>query len=138
MAVTVTIAAITTATLQKSPATFYSPSTQTHHNLSFSGGLRLPNLTIKLKTRSRCSDGVFGAKMTDSAAVSYAVALAEVPNSNGTLDATLSDIEKINKHFSDNESVLSFFTSPIVTLEKKHKLIDDITSSGLLELSATL
>ncbi|KAJ0604798.1 putative H(+)-transporting two-sector ATPase [Helianthus annuus] len=125
-----------TTTLQKSPATFHSRSPQTHStnppNLSFSG-LKLPNLTIKLKTRSRRSGSCSGAKMTDSAAGRYATALADLANSNGTLDATATDLEKLNKLFSD-ESVLNFFISPIVSLENKRELIDDITSSGVLQL----
>ncbi|KAI3806753.1 hypothetical protein L1987_22667 [Smallanthus sonchifolius] len=128
-------AAAAATTLQKPPATFHPRSPQIHSanssNLSFSGGLRLPNLTIKIKTRSRRGGGCTGAKMADSAAGSYAAALAEVASTNGTLDATSADVEKIDKLFSD-KSVFNFFTSPIVSLEQKRELIDDITSSGSL------
>ncbi|KAK9073017.1 hypothetical protein SSX86_007339 [Deinandra increscens subsp. villosa] len=129
-------AAITT--LQKSPVTSQSRSPQIHSldptNLSFSGGLRLPKLTIKtkIKSKSRRGGGCMGTKMADSAAERYATALAEVATSNGTLDATAADVEKLDKLFSD-VSVLKFFTSPIVSLDRKRDLIDDITSSGILQ-----
>ncbi|XP_076906359.1 ATP synthase delta chain, chloroplastic-like [Bidens hawaiensis] len=130
-AVTVAVASATT-TLQKSPVTFQSRYPQIDSvnspTLSFSRGLRLRNLTIKIKTRSRRG----GARMADSAAGSYATALAELATANGTLDATAADIEKVDKLFSD-ESVLNFFISPIVSLEQKRELIDDVTSSGSLQ-----
>lgn len=71
--------------------------------------------------------------MTDSAAGRYADALAEVASSNKTLEATAADVEKVDKLFSD-ASVFNFFVSPIVTLDQKRELIDDITSSGKLQL----
>ncbi|XP_076958973.1 ATP synthase delta chain, chloroplastic-like [Bidens hawaiensis] len=131
-AVTVTVASATT-TLQKPSVTFQSRYPQIHFvnspNLSFSGGLRLHNLTVKIKTRSlrrrRCT-------MADSAAGSYATALAELATANGTLAATAADVEKLDKLFSD-ESILNFFISPIVSLDQKRELIDDVTSSGTLQ-----
>ncbi|KAD6119482.1 hypothetical protein E3N88_10753 [Mikania micrantha] len=129
------VAAATTTNLQKPPAIFHSRSPRIYPaNLSFSGGLRLPKLIIKIKSKSKSHQkgGCAGAKMADSAAGSYASALAEVASSNGTLDATSSDVEKIDKLFSD-DSVFNFFTSPIVSLDQKRELIDDITSSGSLQ-----
>lgn len=107
--------------------TFVSPV-----NLSFSGCLRLPKLTTKITNKCRRGGGYSGVKMADSAAGSYASALAEAASSNGTLEATAADVEKVDKLFSDR-SVFNFFVSPIVSLEQKRELIDDITSSGSLQ-----
>ncbi|KAI3685432.1 hypothetical protein L6452_34674 [Arctium lappa] len=131
------MAAATTATLQGAPITFRYSSLRTNSinpvNLSFSSGLRLPKLTIKITDKCRRGGGCTGAKMADSAAESYATALAEVASSNKTLEATAADIEQVDKLFSD-ASVFNFFVSPIVTLDQKRELIDDITSSGRLQL----
>lgn len=70
--------------------------------------------------------------MADSAAGSYAAALAEVAVANGTLEQTVKDIDLIDQLFSE-KSFLDYFVSPIVTLEDKRKLIDDITESGKLQ-----
>ncbi|XP_023760848.1 ATP synthase delta chain, chloroplastic isoform X2 [Lactuca sativa] len=130
-------AAPSTAALQNSLVTFQSRSPSSNSinpaNLSFSGGLRLPKLTTKTTNKSRRGGGCTGAKMADSAAGSYASALAEVARSNGTLEATAADVEKVDKLFSDKQA-LNFFVSPIVSLEQKRELIDDITSSGSLQL----
>lgn len=70
--------------------------------------------------------------MADSAAGSYAAALAEVANSNGTLEATAADLEKVEKIFSDPE-VVYFFVSPVIDTEEKRKMIDEITTSSNLQ-----
>lgn len=70
--------------------------------------------------------------MADSAAGSYAAALADVANSNGTLEATVADVETIDKMFSNSE-VFDFFTSPVISLEKKRQVIDEITSTTNLQ-----
>ncbi|XP_024972356.1 ATP synthase delta chain, chloroplastic-like [Cynara cardunculus var. scolymus] len=130
-------AAAITATLQAAPITFRSSSLRSNSinplNISFSSRLRLPKLTIKITDKSRRGGGCTGAKMADSVAGRYATALAEVASSNKTLEATATDVEKVDKLFSD-ESFLNFFVSPIVTLDQKRELIDDITASGSLQL----
>ncbi|KAL4559060.1 hypothetical protein LXL04_031193 [Taraxacum kok-saghyz] len=126
-----------TAALQNDLVTVQSRSLRRNSvnpvNISFPGGLRLPKLTIKFINKSRRGGGCAGVKMADSAAERYAFALAEVASSNGTLDATAADVEKLDKLFSD-KPVFDFFVSPIVSLEQKRELIDDITSSGSLQL----
>ncbi|KAI8003594.1 hypothetical protein LOK49_LG08G01129 [Camellia lanceoleosa] len=131
------------AALQQTPITFQSrspPSTQITAKfnplkplrLSFSGGfssLKIPNLTVKLSGKG---GGAAGAKMADSAAGSYASALAEVAKSNGTLEATSADMDKIDKLFSDPQ-VYQFFVNPTIDLEKKRKVIDDIVSTSSLQ-----
>ncbi|CAK9167166.1 unnamed protein product, partial [Ilex paraguariensis] len=56
--------------------------------------------------------------MADSAAGSYDNALIEVANSNGTLEATSADIEKVEK-FVSNPKVFYFFLNPTVDIAKK-------------------
>lgn len=125
------------AALQQTPITFQSrspPPTQLINGpiakLSFSGGLKLPKLTIKLPSKriSRRGGGALGAKMSASAAGSYANALADVAKSNETLEQTSADLEKLEQIFAD-EAVYNFFVSPIVSEEKKRELVDEIVSS---------
>ncbi|MBA0849513.1 hypothetical protein Goshw_016974 [Gossypium schwendimanii] len=94
-------------------------------NLSFSA--TFPSL--KLST-TRPLHG--GAKMSASAASSYATALADVAKSNNTLDATSSDVEKVEKIFSDPQ-VLEFFTNPTIDVLKKRQVLDEIVSSSELQ-----
>ncbi|TYJ48131.1 hypothetical protein E1A91_A01G038500v1 [Gossypium mustelinum] len=94
-------------------------------NLSFSA--TFPSL--KLST-TRPLHG--GAKMSASAASSYATALADVAKSNNTLDATSSDVEKVETIFSDPQ-VLEFFTNPTIDVLKKRQVLDEIVSSSELQ-----
>ncbi|KAD5507547.1 hypothetical protein R6Q59_031655 [Mikania micrantha] len=133
------MAATAAAALRQAPVTFESRTPSSFRassvkpvNFSFSGGLRLPKLSIKLAGKSRRTGGASGARMADSAAGSYAAALAEVAVANGTLEATVKDLDSIDKLFSD-ESTFNFFTSPVVSLEEKRSLIDEITSTGKLQ-----
>ncbi|KAF9609871.1 hypothetical protein IFM89_018956 [Coptis chinensis] len=66
--------------------------------------------------------------MVATAAGSYASAVADIANSNGTLEATNADIEKMEKFFGDKE-VYNFFTNPTISLEKKREFIDEIVTS---------
>ncbi|KAI3686028.1 hypothetical protein L1987_79697 [Smallanthus sonchifolius] len=131
------MAATAATALQQSPITFQSrtPSLRVVMpvKFSFSAGLKLPKLSIKLAGKSRSGGGASGARMADSAAGSYAAALAEVAIGNGTLEATVKDLDLVDKLFSD-ETTFNYFTSPIVSLEEKRALIDDITASGKLQL----
>lgn len=131
------------AALQQTPITFQSrspPPTQLITGpvakLSFSGGLKLPKLTIKLRSkrisRRGRGGGALGAKMADSAAGSYANALADVAKSNETLEQTTADLEKLEKIF-DDDAVYQFFISPIVREEKKRELVDEIVSSTSIQ-----
>lgn len=129
------------AALQQAPMTFQSrspPPTQiiagTVAKLNFSGGLKLPKLTIKRISRRRNGrgGGALSATMADSAAGSYANALADVAKSNETLEQTVADLEKLEKIFEDEE-VFNFFVSPIVSEEKKRELVDEIVSSTSIQ-----
>nr|AWW16498.1 ATP synthase delta chain [Ipomoea pes-caprae] len=131
------------AALQQTPITFQSrspPSTQIivspTAKLSFSGGLRLPKFTVrapsKLSRRGGQGGGVLGAKMVDSPAESYAVALCDVAKSNGTLEKTSADLEKIEKIFTE-ESVFDFFSNPIMSDEKKREVVAEIAKSSELQ-----
>ncbi|XP_023743211.1 ATP synthase delta chain, chloroplastic [Lactuca sativa] len=130
------------AALQQAPVTFQSRTPVSARvssvkpvKFSFSGGLRLPKLSIKLtgKPRRTGGGGASGAKMADSAAGSYAAALLEVAVANGTLEQTVKDVELVDQLFSE-DSLLSYFVSPIVSLEDKRALLDDITASGKLQV----
>lgn len=67
--------------------------------------------------------------MADPAATNYATALIDVAKSNDTLEATSADTEKIDKIFSDDE-VYEFFTFPVIDIEKKRSVLDDIIQSS--------
>ncbi|XP_047340980.1 ATP synthase delta chain, chloroplastic-like [Impatiens glandulifera] len=135
------------ASLQQTPPTFQSSSSsssrinatfllQRPQNLSFPGGsvisIKIPKLAVavaavrfSVNSRSQEKVNATGAWMPDSAAGRYANALADVANSNGTLDKTLADIEKIGKIFSDPQ-IYEFFINPTVILEKKREIVDEI------------
>ncbi|XWS10769.1 hypothetical protein CRYUN_Cryun38cG0026300 [Craigia yunnanensis] len=95
-------------------------------NLSFSG--TFPSL--KLSTTRPLQGGI---KMSATAASSYAKALADVAKSYNTLDATSSDVEKVEKIFSDPQ-VLDFFANPIIDILKKRQILDEIVKSSELQL----
>ncbi|KAF8377245.1 hypothetical protein HHK36_030619 [Tetracentron sinense] len=99
--------------------------------LSFSGNFTSLKLTVKLAGKTKSGGGASGAKMS-TAAASYASALSEAARSNGTLETTSAEVEKIEKLFSDPQ-VFSFFANPIISLEKKRKMIDEIAISLSLQ-----
>ncbi|THU42892.1 hypothetical protein C4D60_Mb00t08780 [Musa balbisiana] len=72
-----------------------------------------------------------GAVMMDTAASSYAKALAEVARSNGTLEATVTDMEKEERVFAD-PNVQSFFANPTVAPERKAEVVKEIAASSEL------
>ncbi|KAE8703365.1 ATP synthase delta chain [Hibiscus syriacus] len=94
-------------------------------NLSFSA--TFPSLKL---TTSRPLIG--GARMSATAASSYATALADVAKSNNSLETTSSDVEKIEKVFSDTQ-VLDFFANPTVDILKKRQVLDEIVKSSELQ-----
>ncbi|CAO2829009.1 unnamed protein product [Amaranthus hypochondriacus] len=126
---TATVAALPTS----SSAKFSKP-----FSLSFSSStaafnsLRLATLSFSKFTVKPRSGGALGARMSDSPAGRYATALAEVAKSNGTLETTSSDVDKINKIFSD-EQVYAFFANPVISTEKKREVLDEIVSSSVLQ-----
>lgn len=69
--------------------------------------------------------------MADSAAGSYANALADVSKANGTLEQTAADLEKLEKFF--DEAVIGFFCNPTVDDEKKIEVADEISKSACLQ-----
>ncbi|XP_030550822.2 ATP synthase subunit delta, chloroplastic [Rhodamnia argentea] len=111
-----------------------SPKTQFIHkpsNLSFSA--TFPSLKLApARLRHRPSPSAAGARMSATAAASYAAALADVAKSNNTLDVTSADVEKVEKIFSE-EGVLEFFSNPTVGLEKKREVVDEISASSGLQ-----
>ncbi|CAA3016743.1 ATP synthase delta chain, chloroplastic [Olea europaea var. sylvestris] len=128
------------AALQQTPITFQSrspSSTQLRSRpsvkFSFCTGVKFPKLTIKpLLRRNRSGGGASGARMAESAAGSYALALSDVAKSNNTLEQTSADIEKLEKFFS-NPDVVQFFTNPTIDDEKKIAIVDEIAESSSLQ-----
>lgn len=126
------------AAMRHSPVTFQSRSppsvakilSNKPLNLSFSGAFPSLKLTTKLAGKSR--SGASSARMSATAAGSYATALADVAKSNGTLDKTADDVEKIVKVFSD-ELVLDFFCNPTIEIEKKRELLDEIAETSRIQ-----
>ncbi|KAK7330623.1 hypothetical protein VNO77_24821 [Canavalia gladiata] len=97
-------------------------------NLFLSGTTTFTSLKMKVTTTRR-SNGALGARMSATVTASYASALLDVAKSNNTLDATATDIEKIDEIFSDPK-VFDFFADPTVEDEKKLKLVDDVADSS--------
>ncbi|XP_075516764.1 LOW QUALITY PROTEIN: ATP synthase delta chain, chloroplastic-like [Primulina tabacum] len=128
------------AALQQTPITYQSrslPSSQLQstRKIEFSlSTLLLPKLTLKSRQfrRRTGGGGSSGSRMAESAAGSYANALADVAKSNNTLDLTNSDLESIDKVFSD-EAVVNFFINPTVTDEDKGKIVDEIAKKSKLQ-----
>ncbi|KZV48440.1 ATP synthase delta chain, chloroplastic [Dorcoceras hygrometricum] len=129
------------AALQQAPITFQSRSLlssqlQSTRKIKLSlSTLLLPKLTLKSRQSRRRTGGggsSSGARMAESAAGSYANALADVAKSNNTLDQTSSDLEAIDKVFSD-EAVVSFFVNPTITEEEKGKIVDEIAKKSNLQ-----
>ncbi|CAN6687133.1 unnamed protein product [Malus baccata var. baccata] len=100
-------------------------STLTPRTTTLSFSSTFSPLHLKLSssalTARRNGSGSLGARMNASAAASYASALADVANSNNTLEATSGDVEKIEKFFGE-PSVFDFFINPTIGLEKKRQL----------------
>ncbi|WCJ44077.1 ATP synthase subunit delta chloroplastic [Euphorbia peplus] len=120
------------AALQNSPITLQSKipptarlsgtiSSQKPLSLSFSASF--PSLNLTAATNRRRGSG--GARMSASAASSYAAALADIALSNNTLDSTAADVEKIEKLF-EGPHLLEFFLNPTITIEKKREVVDEI------------
>lgn len=127
-------AATAAAALQQTPITFQHrspPSSQLHSKpttrLALTSTLKTAKLTIKPLLRRRG-----GARMANTAAGSYASALADVAKNNNTLEQTFSDVEKIDKLFSD-DSVVGFFVNPTILVEDKRGIVDEIAKSSALQ-----
>ncbi|KAL2323967.1 hypothetical protein Fmac_023025 [Flemingia macrophylla] len=102
-------------------------------NLSLPGSTFTP-LKLKFTSSSssvltRRSHGASGARMSATAAASYAAALADVAHSNNTLDVTTADMEKIDEIFADPK-VSDYFADPTLAVEKKRQLVDEIAESS--------
>ncbi|KAL7154657.1 hypothetical protein ABFS83_03G016000 [Erythranthe nasuta] len=125
--------------LNQTPITFQSStplSSQLHSKpapskISLTSTLKSTKLTIKPLLRRR-TRGASGARMADSAAASYANALADVAKSNDTLEQTTADLEKLEKIFAQ-EPVMQFFTNPTIIVEEKRKIVDEIVESAALQ-----
>ena len=68
------------------------------------------------------------AAAANAASDNYASALCEVASENGTLEETVSDLEKLERIFSE-EAIAEFFDNPTVPREEKGELIDEIAKS---------
>ncbi|CAI0448748.1 unnamed protein product [Linum tenue] len=112
----------------------FSPSTQQSKSpftVSFSS--TFPSLKIATHNRGRSSGGsAAGARMSATAASSYATAILDVAKGNNSLEATCADMEKLEKMFSE-PGVLGFFSNPIIDLEKKRQVVDEIAESSALQ-----
>lgn len=91
--------------------------------------LKFASFSLSSAAATRRSQGASGARMSATAASSYAAALADVAFSNNTLDATTSDIEKIDEIFADPK-VSDYFADPTLAVEQKRKLVDEIAESS--------
>lgn len=99
---------------------------------SFSSAARgLPSLRLAPPRRRR-GDLARPRAAAEAAAESYASALSEVAVENGTLEQTVSDLEKLEKIFAD-EAVAEFFDNPTVPREEKAELIGEIAKSSELQ-----
>ncbi|KAL6315842.1 hypothetical protein AAG906_008229 [Vitis piasezkii] len=112
------------AAMQHSPVTFQSRSPPSAAKILSNKPL---NLSFSVAGKSR--SGASSARMSATAAGSYATALADVAKSNGTLDTTAEDVEKIEKVLSD-EQVLGFFCNPTIDIEKKRNVLDEIAKTS--------
>ncbi|GJR23258.1 ATP synthase delta chain, chloroplastic-like protein [Tanacetum coccineum] len=135
MAATATTTTTATVALQQPPPIKNSRAVATSHSLRLKSSFQGTKLTL-IKTTSRAgknnNSGACNTRMADSAATSYAAALAEVAVANDTLEATVKDVDLLDELFS-NKANFEYFTSPIITLEDKRALLDDITASGKLQ-----
>uniref|UniRef100_A0A7N0VET2 Uncharacterized protein n=1 Tax=Kalanchoe fedtschenkoi TaxID=63787 RepID=A0A7N0VET2_KALFE len=128
-------ASSSTALLRQSPPAFQSkpaPSPKPT-TITLSLNRKLPSFRISPKPHFRkLSSGASGARMNATAAASYAAALADVAKATQTLDATAADVERIEKIFSD-PPVAEFFASPVISLEKKREVLDQISATSSLQ-----
>ncbi|KAB5529978.1 hypothetical protein DKX38_020059 [Salix brachista] len=100
-------------------------------NLSFSA--TFPSLSLSTTATSRRRGGsASGTRMSATAAGSYAAALADVARSNNTLSATSSDMDKVDRLFSD-PAVFGFFANPTVDTEKKRQVVDEFARPSTLQ-----
>ncbi|XP_006647895.2 ATP synthase delta chain, chloroplastic [Oryza brachyantha] len=88
--------------------------------------------SLRLAPPRRRGDLARPRAAADSAAEGYATALSEVASENGTLEATVSDLEKLEKIFAE-ESIAEFFDNPTVPRDEKGQLIDEIAKSSELQ-----
>ncbi|KAJ0975165.1 hypothetical protein J5N97_017130 [Dioscorea zingiberensis] len=102
-----------------------SISTSSSSSVKLSSSFRPPTLKLHVLRRRRRG----GAVMADTAAASYANALSDVACKNDTLEATLDDVEKLSRFFSDPQ-MQSFFINPIIPASKKQEVARDIAASA--------
>lgn len=98
-------------------------------SLSFTGSAAFPNLRRAAIVPSLTLRRGGGARMSGTVAATYAQALADVANSAGTLEATVADIEKVEKLFTD-EQVFKYIMNPVVGEEKKRALVNEIAADA--------
>ncbi|WOL08670.1 ATP synthase subunit delta, chloroplastic-like [Canna indica] len=93
---------------------------------------RLRSLRPASRSSRRPRRGAAGAAMMDTAASSYANALCDVAQSNDSLEATVTDMEKVEKVFAD-PAVQSFFSNPVLAPERKAEVVKEICASCELQ-----
>uniref|UniRef100_A0ACD5ZLJ5 Uncharacterized protein n=1 Tax=Avena sativa TaxID=4498 RepID=A0ACD5ZLJ5_AVESA len=91
----------------------------------------LPSLRLA-PARPRRGDLGRARAAAHPAADNYASALCEVASESSTLEETVSDMEKLEKIFSE-EAIAEFFDNPTVPREEKTELIDEIAKSSSLQ-----
>lgn len=116
------------ATLRLSPVTVSPTKAATPSSVSIR---RRSPAVLKFSSSTRGRGGAMSAKMS-MAAGSYANALADVAQSTSTLDATMADVEKVEKVFCD-PAVISFFGNPTISYEKKREVVDELVKSSELQ-----
>ncbi|XBH80141.1 ATP synthase delta chain, chloroplastic-like [Triticum dicoccoides] len=92
----------------------------------------LPSLRLAAPRRRRGDLGRPSAAGAEAAAENYATALTEVAAESDSLDATVADMEKLEKIFAE-EAIAEFFDNPTVPREEKTALIDEIAKSSELQ-----
>ncbi|CAN6868259.1 unnamed protein product [Brassica oleracea] len=115
------------ASLQKTMLSLQSKLPPASFQIAKSLPIRRTNLPLRIG-----GGNAAGARMSATAAGSYAMALADVAKRNDTLELTSADVEKLEKVFSDPQ-VLNFFANPTVEVEKKRLVIDEIVKFSSLQ-----
>ncbi|CAM0944145.1 unnamed protein product [Alopecurus aequalis] len=92
-----------------------------------------PSLRLAPPSRRRRGDLARPrAAAAHPAADNYASALCELASENGTLKETMSDLEKLERIFSE-DAIADFFDNPTVPRDEKSELIDEIARSSELQ-----
>ncbi|CAM0944146.1 unnamed protein product [Alopecurus aequalis] len=126
---------LTSITLCPAAAAAASPSSATAPravSVACAVARGLPSLCLAPPSRRRGDLLRPKAAAANAASDNYASALCEVAAENGTLEETVSDLEKLERIFSE-PAIAEFFDNPTVPREEKTELIDEIAKSEGLQ-----